>query len=69
MSSSSDDDVMRNQRDILAVQTLRNWTMASTFLASTAILIALGVFNLILTADRQGDLAGLFNRLGDAKLC
>lgn len=59
------EDVMRRQRDILAVQTLRNWTMAATFLASTAILIALGVFNLILTADRQGELAGLFNQLGN----
>ena len=29
--------------DILAVQTIRNWVMASTFLASTAILISLGL--------------------------
>ncbi len=32
-----------NKRDILAVQTFRNWVMASTFLASTAILISLGL--------------------------
>lgn len=35
--------IIDNKRDILAVQTLRNWVMASTFLASTAILISLGL--------------------------
>jgi uncharacterized membrane protein len=35
--------VMEKKKDILAVQTLRNWVMASTFLASTAILISLGL--------------------------
>ena len=37
--------IMADRRDILAVQTLRNWVMASSLLASTAILIALGVLN------------------------
>jgi uncharacterized membrane protein len=37
--------IMQGQRDILAIQTLRNQVMASTFLASTAILICLGSFN------------------------
>jgi len=37
--------VIRDKRDILAVQTLRNQMMASTFLASTAILICLGLFS------------------------
>jgi uncharacterized membrane protein len=35
--------IIDKKRDILAVQTLRNWVMASTFLASTAILISLGL--------------------------
>jgi uncharacterized membrane protein len=35
--------IVDKRRDILAVQTLRNWVMASTFLASTAILISLGL--------------------------
>jgi uncharacterized membrane protein len=35
-----------NSKDILAVQTLRNSTMAATFLASTAILLIIGVLNL-----------------------
>ena len=39
------EEVIRDKRDILAVQTLRNQLMASTFLASTAILICLGSIN------------------------
>jgi len=37
--------IIRDKRDILAVQTLRNQVMAATFLASTAILICLGSFS------------------------
>lgn len=40
--------VMREKRDILAVQTLRNWTMAASLLASTAILIGLGIMSVAL---------------------
>lgn len=54
---------MKDKKDILAVQTLRNWTMASTFLASTAIIIGLGIFNLALTADKQGELSLLVGPL------
>jgi uncharacterized membrane protein len=55
--------IMEGKKDILAVQTLRNWTMAATFLASAAILIGLGVFNLALTADKQGELSLLLGPL------
>jgi uncharacterized membrane protein len=37
--------IMEDGRDILAVQTIRNWVMASSFLASSAILISLGIIN------------------------
>ena len=37
--------IIKDKRDILAVQTLRNQVMAATFLASTAILICLGSFS------------------------
>jgi uncharacterized membrane protein len=40
------DSVMRERRDILAVQTLRNSTMAATFLASTAVLLIMGTLSL-----------------------
>lgn len=56
--------IMKDGKDILAVQTLRNWTMAATFLASTAILIGLGVFNLAVTADKQGELSQLIGHFG-----
>ncbi len=39
--------VMEQKKDILAVQTLRNWVMASSFLASTALLIGLGLLSYI----------------------
>lgn len=39
--------IMEQKRDILAVQTLRNWVMASSFLASTSILIGLGMLSYI----------------------
>ena len=58
-------EMMENQRDILAVQTLRNWTMAASFLASTAILIALALLNIVLTPNHPAE-AGmqLFSFLG-----
>lgn len=56
--------VMTGGKDILAIQTLRNWTMAATFLASTAILIGLGIFNLAVTVDKQGELSLLLAHLG-----
>ena len=49
--------IMKGGKDILAIQTLRNWTMAATFLASAAILIGLGVLNIAITADKQGALS------------
>lgn len=39
---------VRGKNSLLAVQTLRNWSMASTFLASTSILLTLGVLNVAL---------------------
>lgn len=40
--------VMSENRDVLAVQTLRNLTMAASFLASTAIMIDLWLMNAVL---------------------
>jgi len=45
------ENVMQEGKDILAVQTLRNSTMAATFLASTSVLMIIGV----LTLSGQGD--------------
>ena len=54
------DMVMSERKDILAVQTLRNWTMASTFLASTAILISLGSLSF---SFGGGEISALSNQL------
>jgi len=43
--------IMKEGKDILAVQTLRNSTMAATFLASTSVLLIIGV----ITLSGQGD--------------
>ena len=52
--------VMRERRDILAVQTLRNSTMSASFMASTAVLLIIGV----LTLSAQGDkLSGTWHAL------
>ena len=55
---------MEERRDILAVQTLRNWTMAATFLASTAIIISLGSLSIALTTEKLVEVSLSFNFLG-----
>ena len=57
-------DVMEHHRDLLAVQTLRNWTMAASFLASTSILIALALLNVALTTDSASSAVHLTSILG-----
>jgi len=56
--------VMREGRDILAVQTLRNSTMASTFMASTAILLIIGVLTLSAQGDKMSGTWHALNVLG-----
>ncbi|ABA57906.1 DUF599 domain-containing protein [Nitrosococcus oceani] len=56
--------IIQEGRDILAVQTLRNWTMAATLLASTAILLGLGLLNVAFTTEQQPQLSKLLNYLG-----
>lgn len=48
--------VMTEQRDIMAVQTLRNSTMAATLMASTAILMIFGILNLMSNSAHVGSL-------------
>jgi len=56
--------IMARRADILAVQTLRNWTMAATFLASTAIVIALGILSFALTYEGLDELNNIFHLVG-----
>jgi len=55
---------MRERKDILAVQTLRNSTMAATFLASTAVLLIMGVLTLTAQGGKLGDIWHALNLLG-----
>ncbi len=48
--------IMEDRLDILAVQTLRNWSMAASFLATTAILICLGTLNAAFVSSSSGGL-------------
>jgi len=48
--------IMKDGKDILAVQTLRNWVMASSFLASTAILICLGLISIAASPEKMAEI-------------
>ena len=56
--------VIRDKRDILAVQTLRNQVMAATFLASTAILVSLGMLSAAFRPGVFSDVSHALNLLG-----
>ena len=56
--------VMAERRDILAVQTLPNPTMAASFLASTAVLLILGVLTLRAQGDKLGETWHSLNLIG-----
>lgn len=56
------------ERDVLAVQTLRNSTMAATFLASTAILLIMGVLNLMPKVTDASLLHSLQERAADGDM-
>ena len=56
--------IMRDNRDILAVQTLRNQVMAATFLASTAILISLGSIGAAFRPGVYSEISHALNLLG-----
>ena len=55
---------MAERRDILAVQTLRNWVMASSLLASTAILISLGILNTVVRPSGFQEITHALNIAG-----
>jgi uncharacterized membrane protein len=56
--------MQEGQRDVLPVQTLRNSTMAATFLASTSVLLIMGVMSLSGEADKLDSSWHALNVLG-----
>jgi uncharacterized membrane protein len=60
------DAIMSNEKpDVLAVQTLRNSVMASSFMASTAILLMVGALSSVGFAEHQGSALHALNISGD----
>jgi len=55
------ESIMKERRDILAVQTLRNWTMAASFLASTGILICLGLLSVAASPGKMAEITPSLN--------
>jgi uncharacterized membrane protein len=56
--------IMTGERDILAVQTFRNSTMAATLMASTAVILILAILNLMAGAGKLTNTLHLFNAWG-----
>jgi uncharacterized membrane protein len=57
------ESIMQERRDLLAVQTLRNWTMAASFLASTGILICLGLLSVAASPQKMAEITPSLNEL------
>lgn len=57
-------EVMKDKNGILAIQTLRNQIMASTFLASTAILICMGLINAAFRPGAFSEVSHALNLFG-----
>jgi uncharacterized membrane protein len=60
------EEVMKTGKDILAVQTLRNSTMAATFLASTSALLIIGTLTLTEQSDKLQTAWQSLNMFGSA---
>ena len=60
--------VMKERRDILAVQTLRNLTITASFLASTAFLIAVGLLSFLLGIDKLPEALSVLNLAGTVNI-
>ena len=59
------ESIMRDgKKDVLAVQTLRNSTMAATFLASTSVLLIIGVLTLSGQGDKLDSTGHALNAIG-----
>ena len=61
------DSIILQKRDILSVQTFRNWIMAASFLASTSMILGLGLLSFIFKPEHFSeipfDLTLMFSRI------
>lgn len=58
------EQAMNKGWDVVSVQTLRNATMAATLMASTAIILILGILNMLANADKIGPTLHILNLTG-----
>jgi uncharacterized membrane protein len=58
------EEAMSKGWDVVSVQTLRNATMAATLMASTAIILILGILNMLANADKIGPTLHILNLTG-----
>lgn len=58
------ESIMTERRDILAVQTLRNLSTTSSFFASTAILISIGLLTFFVNVDKIPEALHALNFIG-----
>jgi len=58
------EQAMNKGWDVVSVQTLRNATMAATLMASTAIILILGIMNMLANADKIGPTLHILNLTG-----
>lgn len=58
------EQAMNKGWDVVSVQTLRNSTMAATLMASTAIILILGIMNMLANADKIGPTLHILNLTG-----
>jgi uncharacterized membrane protein len=57
------ESIITEKRDILSVQTLRNWIMASSFLASTAMLVGLGLLSFLFKPEHLAEMPFSFDQM------
>lgn len=50
------ESIINEKRDILSVQTLRNWIMAASFLASTAMILGLGIMGFLFKPEHVSEI-------------
>jgi uncharacterized membrane protein len=58
------ENVMAERLDVLAVQTMRNWTMGASLLASTAFVVSVGLVSFVLAAGNVPEFVHRLNFLG-----
>lgn len=60
------DSVIEDKRDVIVVQTLRNWITATSMLASSSIIVAIGLLSFLISSNGVPSFLHRLNLLGSA---